>query len=91
MATKTSAPVGSARRTDSAALARQLAPTWGPAVPEDDPAPFGDEPVPCPFCGKKTILTKYVSSRDGVDSVLCCDRGHSRFDQGEPAPLGAAA
>jgi hypothetical protein len=91
VATKTSAPVGSARRTDRAALAHQLASPWGPAAPEDDPAPFGDEPVPCPSCGKETVLTKYVSSRHDVDSDLCCDRCRRRFDQGAPAPLGAAA
>jgi hypothetical protein len=43
VATKTSAPVGSARRTDRVALTHQLAPDLESVAPKDDPVPFGDE------------------------------------------------
>ena len=87
MATRTSAPVGSAERTDRPTLAHQFASTGSPAAPEDDRVPFVDDPPPCPFCGKETIPSEDVSGRHGVGGILC----RNRFDHGEPAPLGAAA
>jgi hypothetical protein len=87
---KTSAQPGRVPRTaDAVALAHQLSPNL--VAPEDAPAPFGDEPMSCPYCGLETVLTEYVSGLRRVGRVLPCDRRSSRFHQGDPATLGAAA
>ena len=75
-ATKTPLPVDRARPTEHAAEL-PLMPTWMPPAPEDDPARFADEPVPCPCCCA------------GCD--VCCDCCAAGFDPAAPLRLGVAA